>query len=106
MAEIRKRRIVSPVVGVALLIATYIGSFATIPYFEGRGTIDRETAQTVDGSIYVPLAMYQWSGLPGSGYLSSVRRRWLAVGSEQRRQEIIRDGHNPDTYRPPEPVAD
>ena len=100
MAESRKRRIVSPVVVVALLLAIYIGSCATIPYFEGRGLIDRETAATVD-AIYSPLAV-----LPGSGYLSSVRSRWLAIGREQKRQAVLRDGHNPDTYRPPETISD
>jgi len=89
MAKSRSRY-VSPVVLVALLLATYIGSFATLPWFVGRGIIDRKTAELVAGVIYYPVVMYQWAGLPGSGYLSSVRSRWYAIGTEQRRQVTLR----------------
>ena len=91
MAGSRKRNFGPLITLAVLLLATYIGSFAALPWFVGRGMIDRANVEGVMSVTHAPLIAYQRSGGPGAAYLSNVQVRWYAIGSEQRRLETLRD---------------
>lgn len=86
MLPSRRCRRVRPIVAVAI-IATYVGSFAALPWFAGRGIVASRTVERITRTIHLPLLLYQQDSLPGARRLSSIRNRWYWIGTAQRFEE-------------------
>lgn len=84
MAEPGKRRIVKRVVltaaAVALLLVSYLGSWFSMHWLYGRGTIGPSTFYNLRSTVFAPVALFCISELPGSEFVSSASDSCVIVG--------------------------